>query len=229
MSDDDLAPEEEAEVSRLLADAAPQAELPEHVAVRLDNVLAGLVAEREEPVADVVPLRGRRWPKVLVAAAAVSLFGYAGSTLLQSQSADDAGTATGEAAHDSMDGDRRQPAAAPQPVAPPGEELLSPPGALVRDEQLAMSALRSRSLSPSVVGGFSIADGTVPKALEREAGRCAAPKRNPADRSFLLDLGGKRTAVVVLHPLTGSAAVADVYLCRQSVFPVASALVLAAR
>jgi len=217
-------------VSRLLADAAAPVALPEHVAVRLDGVLAGLVAEREEPLADVVPLMRRRWPKVLVAAAAVSLFGYAGGSLLQSQSADDA-SATREAAGDAMD-DGGEPQAVPEPAAPAGEELFSPEGAVVPDEEAAKSALRNRSLaSLSELGlrGYPTADGTGAGAFTRVAGKCAAPRRLPADRTFLLSLGGKRTAVVVLRPLTGTAAVADVYLCRQSVFPVASALVLAAR
>jgi hypothetical protein len=228
MSDHELAPEEQAEVSRLLAEVATPVDLPEHVAVRLDNVLAGLVAEREEPLADVVPLRRRRWPKVLVAAAAVSLFGYVGASMLQSQSADDASNATSEGAESltpgsaSADRGGESPDAAPQP-----SEAYGSDNGVVLDEDLAKAALEDRPLAG--LSGLFAAGSRDRRALIPVAGKCASPKRLAGQRTFLVDLGNDRSAVVVLRPLGGSAAVADIYPCRETLFPIASMLVLAAR
>src|SRR5215218_10752286 len=109
-----LSPEDEAEVRRLLAEAGGPVATPPEVVASLDAALAGLVAERagsapdskdSEPVDHTVvhlDSRRRRWPKVLLAAAAVVLGGYAlGSTVLPLQGSDDADSATAGAAADS--------------------------------------------------------------------------------------------------------------------------------
>lgn len=79
MTDDPLDPEEEARVRALLGDLgrAPEAAaMPPEVAARLEETLAGLVAQREDP--DVVPLR-RRWARRgTTAAAAVIVLGAGG-------------------------------------------------------------------------------------------------------------------------------------------------------
>ena len=84
----DLTSDEDAAVRRLLADAGGPVPTPPDVVARLDATLARLVAEREDErpqEATVTPLalRRRRWPKVLLAAAAVVV--------------GPAGTATGDA------------------------------------------------------------------------------------------------------------------------------------
>ncbi len=100
----DLTPAESEAVRRLLADARSEEQMPPEVAARLDGVIAGLAADRGaaagttdespgQPAADspseapaedaeVVPLRRRRWPQVLVAAAAVTAIAMAGTQLL---------------------------------------------------------------------------------------------------------------------------------------------------
>lgn len=100
----DLTPAESEAVRRLLADARAEEQMPPDVAARLDGVIAGLAADRGaaagkpdespgQPAADapseapaegaeVVPLRRRRWPQVLVAAAAVTATAMAGTQLL---------------------------------------------------------------------------------------------------------------------------------------------------
>lgn len=57
-------------VRRLLADARETGPMPPEVAARLDAVLADLAAGGEP--ASVTPLRRRRWPRVVLAAAAVT-------------------------------------------------------------------------------------------------------------------------------------------------------------
>ena len=80
---DPLTPDEEATVARMLADAAGPLRMPDDVVTRLDGVLADLERERSATTgADVVELRARRrWPRVLVAAAAVVVGGYAVGTV----------------------------------------------------------------------------------------------------------------------------------------------------
>jgi hypothetical protein len=94
----DLTPEEEAELSGLLAELGGPVTTPPEVVARLDDVLAGLVADRagaaattaadtgsdigsvSGPVSGPVSLdaerRRRRWPTALLAAAAVVAGGY---------------------------------------------------------------------------------------------------------------------------------------------------------
>lgn len=82
---DEASASEQEQVSRLLAAAGgPPPELPQDVAERLDGVLAGLVADRVAGpvpadevtgVTELAPRRRRRWPQLLVAAAAVSVLG----------------------------------------------------------------------------------------------------------------------------------------------------------
>jgi hypothetical protein len=89
---EDLTQTQSEAVRRLLAGAREDGGIPDDVAARLDAVLADLSAERAAtpPDADVIPLR-RRWPKVLVAAAAVTLFGF-GAVQLMGDGANDAGS-----------------------------------------------------------------------------------------------------------------------------------------
>lgn len=83
---DDLTRAQEEAVRRLLAGARETAPMPDDVAARLDAVLADLAGttasapadaagEAEETPATVVPLRRRRWPRLVLAAAAVTAVG----------------------------------------------------------------------------------------------------------------------------------------------------------
>ena len=83
--DEELTPAQAEAVRRLLAGARHDEGIPDDVAARLDAVIADLAAEgveaparTDEPTreAEVIPFRRRRWPQVLVAAAAVTVFGF---------------------------------------------------------------------------------------------------------------------------------------------------------
>lgn len=88
----DLTPAQTEAVRRALRAARHDAPLPEDVATRLDAALAGLVAgaaadgaaggAADGDIAPVLPLRPRRWPAVLAAAAAVTAIGLAGTQLV---------------------------------------------------------------------------------------------------------------------------------------------------
>jgi hypothetical protein len=84
---DALTPAQSEAVRRLLAAARHDEGIPDDVAARLDAAIADLSAGRTGEVpsapdtdgaalAPVIPLHRRRWPQVLVAAAAVTLFGF---------------------------------------------------------------------------------------------------------------------------------------------------------
>jgi hypothetical protein len=105
---DEASEQEQGQVSRLLAAAGgPPPELPHDVAARLDDVLAGLVADRDAGpvpadevtgVTQIAPRRRRRWPQLLVAAAAVSVLGIGLGNVVQpgqedATTADSAGSA----------------------------------------------------------------------------------------------------------------------------------------
>lgn len=107
---DEASASEQEQVSRLLAAAGgPPPELPHDVASRLDDVLAGLVADRGTGpvpadegagVTELAPRR-RRWPQLLVAAAAVSVLGIGLGNIVQpaqqeAMTADSAGSAAEE-------------------------------------------------------------------------------------------------------------------------------------
>lgn len=104
-------PEEERAIAELLADASAswQAPLPDGVIERLDVTLAGLVAEREAPAPSVVPIRSRRsrrWPRALLAAAAVLAGGFAvGNVVERSAVTSDADSAGAESTADLEAGD----------------------------------------------------------------------------------------------------------------------------
>jgi hypothetical protein len=92
--------EQEDAVRRLLAQSGPET-LPSDVAARLDATLARLVAERDEAgtgtethetLAPVEPLHRRRWPKLMLAAAAVVVAGYGIGTVVNNGSFSGAGS-----------------------------------------------------------------------------------------------------------------------------------------
>lgn len=129
-------------VRRLLAEARTDAPMPDEVRSRLDDVLAGLVAERAagdqpdtEPAPDDRPapvvqlqLRRRRWAQALVAAAAVTVVGVATTQLVgDDRGQDDAGTtAENEPAASALD-DRRGAAEDSAPGDTGGEDQPAAP------------------------------------------------------------------------------------------------------
>lgn len=127
----DLTPEQSEAVRRLLAEARADEPMPADVVARLDGVLAELAtaspapalvpaSPEEAPLAPVVPIR-RRWPAVLLAAAAVTAIAYGTTQVVGPQpSSDDAGTAERSVAGDSGAGteDGADEELAPEAVAP---------------------------------------------------------------------------------------------------------------
>jgi len=237
----DLTPDEEAEVTRMLRDL-PQIPMPDEVRSRLDDTLAGLVAEREEGApSNVVPLRRRTWPKVLVAAAAVSLFGYVGSNFVQTQSADDAsGGATSAAPEDAAGGDdgevKAQDAAPPRVLEPSTDAAPGPTSASEVQKLTALVDLANASRY-SRASGVLPTDGLVRGQADYDQraykvardGRCDRPALAKGEQAYEVPLGKRRAAVVVLRPLTANSSQVDVYPCNLPILPIGSTLVLGLR
>lgn len=125
-------PAEEARIRALLAELADEpdvASMPPEVAARLDETLAGLVAEREDLAPEssptnVVPLR-RRWARRSAAAAAAIIVAGAGGVaaanfgLLGDRSSGDSATAGSASKAETLDestGSPSAPGTAPEPA-----------------------------------------------------------------------------------------------------------------
>jgi hypothetical protein len=244
-----VTPEQEEQVRRVLASAPAEGPMPPEVAARLDATLAELVAHRSPteqdpqavgpvpgPGGEVVSLeerRRRRWPKVLVAAASVSVLAYGVgvvtgglgggsaemSTAGDSSGADsDAGAAGGRA--------RSEEEAAPLPAEPDGEPTDS---AVARRQLLSTDVVSLRTATlrrdvARVVGTGAVfstddapKDGRTPAdeltgLLDRVAARCEVPALAPGDRLSPARLDG-RAATLVVRPPTDGTRVAEVYSC----------------
>jgi hypothetical protein len=208
--------------------------MPADVADRLDDVLAELVEERSTTPAEVVPLRRRRWPAVLVAAAAVSVIGYAGVNLVRadreadtaSSAADSGGSTDERAAPEAAAGDQGagRDGALREDAAPSVPTATNLPGKasgraayLLRDQTWSSAA---KAIDGSLLG----------RHLLTYNGRgCPGPALRAGETSYVVRLGEGRRGVIVVQPLSGSAARAELYPCGQPSFPVAYELVLGAR
>lgn len=163
---DDLTRSQEEAVRRLLAEARETGPMPADVAARLDAVLAGLARTPDaaaEPATDqpgtVVPLRRRRLPRLVLAAAAVTALGF-GTVQVLDRGGDDATTSDAGDAAESADGaaqlDRPSPADEGPVIASEGAGADAGPSAEQRRGYAAAPvtlagldrALRARGLAP---------------------------------------------------------------------------------
>lgn len=229
----DLTPEQSETVRRLLAEARHDEPLPAEVATRLDDVLAELIADRavvEEPApAVVVPFRRRRWPQVLVAAAAVTVIGYASTQVLGGgmSGEDDLGTTADSAAESGqppsdngrdgteLDGDT--PAAAPGPQAPPAEGETAGGNLL---SQLRSAGLPT--LSPQLgdehlrrlLDTTSSLDNRAAYARRLTPGTCGPYYEVHDGKTFAALLHGN-VALVIAHPVLNGLRLVEVYDCES--------------
>jgi len=241
--------DEPEQVRRLLAAAAgpdPEHEqIPEDVAGRLDDVLAALVSERadapvtateegvaEDPVPDratgvteLASRRRRRWPQLLLAAAAVSVIALGvgiddltggqadSSTSAEAPSVasqdDAAGEAGAEAAPERLEA--RSPGDAER-----DRDLNTPPEAASD-----LPRLRTGSLRADVQ---RVADFSLTAALSegfRRSGGCVRPDTEAGDEWLPVRLDGE-SAVLVLRAPAGGRRTAEVFTCDDADTPAAS-------
>lgn len=216
MSEEPEGPELDS-VRRLLAEARHDAPIPEDVAARMDRVLAGLSAERDEApgTAEVVPLelhRRRRAASLLVAAAAIVVGGVTAVQHLPGGSGSQA-TAGGTAESDSVIGGPRAsgPASAPQIAPGPkdhaGGPLRTLPGRVrVRPGHFAADALSARAA----------ASQTSSQQYDALKGAAAGCVPSVPDAVVLRATYEKAPAALVFHAAAGSTQIVDLYLCGTS-------------
>lgn len=250
-----MTPEQEDRVRRVLA-STPAEPMPPEVTQRLDDVLAGLVAhsrpagaahdERAETgvVVDLERRRRQRWPRVLVAAATVSLLAYGVGTFTNglagvSGDAESSVAARDGAATDSegldggsaYGGDAGGAESAPEPDRAASEvtvgTLLAQGGLLEKSgtARLRSETLRAdvtRLLDDSVV--LTARDGRLPAkadAAARALAACELPVSGKGDTLAAVRLDGARATLVVRRP-SAETRVAQVYSCDDPQLVLAS-------
>ena len=217
---EELTPDETEAVRRLLAEARHDEPLPADLAARLDEVLAGLVAgreEAEEPApATVVPLRRRRWPQVLVAAAAVTVLGYATATaVLNNGTSGDAGS-TGETTSDNSAedfGGGAEPdveAGAPQPSAPTSGPLR---GALREIDVRRLERLHEATLPQQLAQLLSTRTYATDSTTISAA---CGPIYEVEDATRYVALYRSHVALVLAFPTRDGVRRVDVYDCESA-------------
>jgi hypothetical protein len=231
------------DVRRLLAAAAADPPpIPDDVALRLDDVLAGLVAQRADssvgeptgsPVADLSERRARRWPRLLVAAAAVSVVALGVGNVLEGQgsletgdmpTSGDAGSASDadvQSRPDSQSEDARGAVPSERETAPPQDEEATSEGDGRGSARLPRPTLRSASLAADAqrVADFRVAAG--PSTQRGTLDTCVVPPTSQGDEMVAVRLDGE-PATLVLRADEDGFRLADIYACDSAASPVAS-------
>jgi hypothetical protein len=245
-SPEGLTPAQSEAVRRLLAAARHDEGIPDDVAARLEATIADLSAEvvPEKPAdrrpaasvareADIIPLHRRRWPKMLLAAAAVSLFGFGIAQYVDSGSNLGGGgsTADSKAARDAPLGEDFSFAPnAPAPSASKGEDsavIDGLNGALLSLDKTTLSSLDIKGLRRLRPGALdrdlrdlaeTNASGAVPGSAYDA--RAAALPCGP----FYTVSGGHRfaaayrhhLALVLFHPAIDGVRLVEIYDCESA-------------
>ena len=230
------------EVRRLLAAAAGPVNMPPDVTTRLDDVLTGLVAERTTSddgaagaVIDLADRRTSRWPKVLVAAAAVSVLGVGLGNVLNGSGS----SMNGDSATSGDAGAGRGAEVAPQQpdgltdAAPPQDADREPRvatdehgGAMEERGNLAAGRpprLRSSSVT---VDAQRIADFSLPLVFSRTKALmdlvktgCRLPSTSKGDEQIAVRLDGER-ATLVFRAEEDGRRLTEVFSCDDAESPV---------
>lgn len=228
MSDEHLDPqqdpEQEERVRALLADlgSAPEAaSMPPEVAARLDETLAGLVAEREETAADVVPLR-RRWaPRAAAVAAAVIVIGAGGvaaanlgvfnGSANDTTSSADSSAGGGSSSTESLDG-----AAS---TAPPSNPAAAPNALAARLPRVTAASFDSdvarlvQQRSPAQDSAANQRKSELGAASSQAADTaCPGPSTDDGSTTTPVLYDGTR-AVLVIHPAQGGERLVEAWAC----------------
>jgi hypothetical protein len=233
--EESLSPEDAEAVRRLLVAAGAGDAVPKDVAARLDDVLAGLQAEREgtatAPVTDLTARRTRRWPTVLVAAAAVVVVGAGiGNVMNDTRGAGDAATSGEAVAPDAgvaesapeqdarglsedQDGDSAS-SAAPKAVLGDARTAALP---RIRTGSATLDAQRIQDLALGAPVADGLVDQNAPKRSVR--GSCDLPSPARGETLVAVRFDGKRASLLFRAPDAGRRD-AEVYSCDDSDSPV---------
>lgn len=233
--------QDQEQVSRLLAAAAgpssDEPRMPDDVAQRLDDVLAGLVSERASRPGDEVagvtelgPRRRKRWPQLLVAAAAVSVLGIGLGNVMGGGGHNEQADSSAGRAVQSEERPEAEDEAAPAPTSEGSIDRSGEPADA--DKPVAgsldtrrLQRLRSGSLAVDVqqIEDFDLA---VPVGGTRRelAKACAVPETRAGDEWLRVRLDGEEAVLVLREPVEGRRT-ADVFTCGDAGSPAASTTV----
>jgi hypothetical protein len=232
MNDDELDPEQDARIRALLAEVATTDEttLPPEVAARLDETLAGLVAERQETAEEtnVIPLR-RRWaPRAAAAAAAVIVVGAGGVAAANlgvfdgaSKSASDSGAAGGQA--ESFAGSASNSPTPGKPQAPADAVALPRITSVTFDADVARLVQRQGLASTQRDDATNLRKAQEKDQSNGTVAGCTGPKADDGSPRETVLYDGTRAVLVVHPPKQGRQAVVawtcagDHVLARTSV------------
>ena len=226
-----MTPEQEEQVRRALGalgregpEGSPA--MPPEVAVRLDDVLAGLTASREQP--DELAVRRRRLrPQVLVAAAVAVVAVAGGTVLLREVTQTGAGAGSATSAQGPAAGAARSAGSSSPGTAPSTHARSFAEGAL------AVPELQSATIDRDVrrVAKAPAAAAAAPRlplhaqaSGSPAAGGCAVPGARPGDQLVAVRLDGRR-AVLLLSPVQHGSRTARVYACANPGHPVTTTTV----
>jgi len=201
-----------AEVRRLLADARHADPMPDDVATRMNDVLAGLrdtpqaapATRADQPAADVVPIaahRRRRAAGLLVAAAAIVVGGVVVAPHVHVHSGGSSATATAEdntggSSELGNTGTSTKSPLTPQAV---GQPRLRHGRLVVRPQHFSTDALAGRRLLAPAASMSASGDTACPDVPQRASTVPAEYQHAPA-------------ALVYRH-VEGSSQVVDLYIC----------------
>lgn len=219
MSDErDLPPEQEARVARLLADARHDEPIPDDVAARLDQVLAGMSSEhvpgpdeQYAPVVDLAARRRRRAATLLVAAAAVIVAGVGIGQVVGSD--DDAADGGSSSAADRAEEGAGQagPATKPDALSESELEALGEP-ARVTTRSFAADVRRLQDRAGLSNAGSAMVSGddlTAPRV-----DFACGPTMLPAGKLIAVQYNGSPAVLVYQRPV-GETQVVDLVQCSS--------------
>ena len=237
-----LTPAQSEAVRRLLAGARHDEGIPDDVATRLDAAIAELAAERTDGApaeegaaraAVVIPLHRRRWPQVLVAAAAVTVFGFS-MTQIVGNGADDADSGASPAAEEpevanapETTNDRGVDSTSPDFVPPQDLEGGSRDNSLLKLDRASLHMLGIKELRQLRRGTLATdLSGLIPSAAAENAdspsayaARAAAVSCGPYYRvsggEILAASYRRHFALVLFHPELDGVRLVEIYDCES--------------
>jgi len=210
--------------------------VPPEVAARLDAALADLVADRagepnhaEEP-STVVPLRRRRWPAALLAAATVAAVGFGTAQVLTTGSGGDAASPASQGEAEEA---AREEAGAADEDAADGESLRRTARDRAEEAPVPQSGLDTAAQLPTSLedlldGSVTLGEGpwlelnlsALPEELSADDRRTAAyavracgPRRPVPGAARVPVRYDDRPALLVVQPGWAGFRIAEVYLC----------------
>ncbi len=227
-----MTPEQEEQVRRALRAAAQADEpvqMPPEVANRLDAVLADLAGPPKEQVGadELASRRNRRWPNLLVAAAAVAVIAVAGGAVATDGfgtlgGGGEASTSSAKSAASSTPSSTPSPTPSPTPGSSNGltGEAAKPGVPLLHSTTLTSDVQRLLRARHSFTGGLDKA----PESTGKAAVHCARPFTGRGSALFVVRLDG-RPATLVVGPVRDGRRQARIYSCDGAGSRLASASV----